>query len=68
MSDINRSRAKLSLLEDKLRSISSDLGLLKGAFEDDGADEASHEVEQAQDAVDGALQSLRAAMQYSEEA
>lgn len=68
MSGINKSRAKLSLIQDKLNAISSDLGLVKCDFYDVGADEAAHETEQAQDAVDGALQSLRAALQYSEEA
>lgn len=67
MSNIDRSRAKLSIVRDKLLTLSSELGMLKCDFADEGADEAYHEIEQAQDAVDSALSSIRAAFQYSRE-
>lgn len=50
---------KLAILRDQLANISSELGLLKGGFEDDGDDATSETVEQAQDDVDNALAKIR---------
>lgn len=49
---------KLRDIQNRLRAISSELGLLKGNFEDDDNLDASDATETAQDRVDDAIDAI----------